>query len=272
MLEILKTVIYGLVSGFTEIVPVSSRGHQAVMMQLFGMTHRDPILDLLVHLGVIFSIVFCCRGEVFQFLNSFMAGGSKRLNKQIAYDNRLLKTAVLPLIIGLLFYASGSKFESQPLMVSLFLVINGVILFVPDHIRQSNKNAGQMGFVDSVLIGISSIVEHFPGISRIAAGIGVALIRGADKQNAFKWQLNLTVLSLLFLIILDFIGLFTIGLSTFSIWLFIGYVLSVAAAFAGGYIGISLMRFILVNSGFSGFAYYSWGVAAFTFILYLIAF
>lgn len=272
MLEILKAVLYGLISGFSEILPVSSRGHQAVLMQLFGMSHRDPVLDLLVHLGTLASVVFCCRTELIQLVDSFSISGRRRVSKELGYENRLIKTAMIPLIIGLFFYGSGTKYESKPLLIALFMLINGVILFIPDHIRQSNKNAGQMGLLDSLLIGFSSVVCCFPGVSRMSAGLGFSQIRGADKQHAFKWLLILTVPSLLFMIILDLIGLFTLGLTALSVWLFIGYILSVAAAFAGGYIAIMLMRFLMVNSGFSGFAYYSLGAAAFTFILYLIAF
>ena len=82
----------------------------------------------------------------------------------------------------------------------------------------------------------------------------------------------MTVPTILFLLVLDLISVFTVGLTALSFWLFIGYILSISAAFAGGYIAIKLMRFLLVNSGLSGFAYYSWGAAAFTFILYLIAY
>lgn len=274
MLEMIKALIYGLVSGLSEIVPVSSRGHQSVLMQMFGMPRRDPLLDLLVHLGIIVGVFFCSKEELMQFRQGVSANSRVRrsMNKQQIYENRLLKSALLPLIIGLFFYGIGTKYESNPLAIALYMTINGIILFVPDYVRQSNKNAGHMGFADSFLIGLSGLLCIFPGLSRVAVGTSVAILRGADKQNAFKWLLFLTVPAMIVLIILDIIGLFTLGLSTLSLWLLIGYVLAAAAAFGGSYIAITLMRFLSVNSGFSGFAFYSWGAAAFTFILYLFAY
>lgn len=272
MLDILKSVLYGLISGFSEIAPISSRAHQAIIMQLFGMSHRDPVLDLLVHIGILASIVFCYKSELFQFAGSFSVSGRKHTSKDIKYENRFLKTAVIPLIISMFFYSIGDKYEAQPLMIVLFLIINAIILFVPDHIRQSNKNAGQMGFLDSLLVGLSTLAYCLPGLSRISVGMSIAIGRGAEKQSAFRWLLVLSVPTLAFLIILDLIGLFTLGLTAMTLWVFIGYVLSIAAAFVGCYIAIMLIRFLMVNSGFSGFAYYCLGAAAFTFILYLIAF
>ena len=169
-------------------------------------------------------------------------------------------------------YGTGTKFEIKPLSIALFFVINGVVVFIPEYIRQSNKNAGQMGFIDSLLLGFSSAVCALPGMSRLGTGTSVALFRGADKKNAFNWLLLLTIPAMAFMILFDIVSIFTVGLATISIWLFIGYILALAAAFTGSYIAITLMRFLSVNSGFSGFAFYSWGAAAFTFVLYLVTY
>lgn len=274
MIEIIKTVIYGLLSGLTEIIPVSSRGHQSVLMHLFGMQKRDPVLDLMVHFGILACVILCSREDLIQLRLSFNTSAKTRkaMNKQSFYQSRLLRSAFIPLLIGLFLYGTGSKFEGNPLLVALFFVINGVIIFIPEYVRQSNKNAGQMGSFDSILLGLSSAVCVFPGISRLGAGTSIAILRGADKQNAFHWLLLLTIPAMAYLIIFDIVSMFTVGLVSISIWLFIGYIFALAAAFAGSYIGISLMRFLCVNSGFSGFAFYSWGAAAFTFVLYLVAY
>lgn len=274
MIEIIKTVIYGLLSGLSEILPVSSRGHQAVLMQLFGMSKRDPILDLMVHIGILACVIFSCKDDVLQFRLGFSASARARkaMNKQSLYQNRLLRSAFIPLIIGLLLYGTGTKFETNPLSIALFFVLNGVIIFIPEYIRQSNKNAGQMGFIDSLLLGFSSAVSALPGMSRLGTGTSIAVFRGADKQNALNWLILLTIPTMVFMIMFDIVSIFTVGLASISIWLFIGYILTFAAAFAGSYIAITLMRFLSVNSGFSGFAFYSWGAAAFTFVLYLVAY
>ena len=274
MIEILKTFLYGLISGLSEILPISSRGHQSVLMQMFGMSHRDPVLDLMTHIGILASVFFLCREDLLHFKTAFSIR-PRRTNRSASpgyYDVRLLRSAIIPLIISLFFYGTGRELESKPLAVALFFVMNGIIVFVTDYIRQSNKSAGQMGFLDSLLLGLSGVACIFPGISRIGLGTSLMILRGADKQNAFKWLLLLTVPTMVFMILFDIVSMFTLGLTSITIWLFIGYILTLAAAFCGGYIGITFMRFLSVNSGFSAFAFYSWGGAVFTFILYLIAY
>lgn len=56
------SIIYGIVSGLTEIFPVSSQANQMVMRQLFGVSQKEPIRDLLVHIAVLLGLYLACRG------------------------------------------------------------------------------------------------------------------------------------------------------------------------------------------------------------------
>lgn len=268
--QALKYLIYGLISGITEIVPASTRGHQSILMFLFGMSERDPMLDFMTHLGILACIIFSCRTQL-QYLSGKGRGTqtSASLNH---FDKRLLFSASFITLIGLFFYNMGAKFEIRPLSIAVFFLINAIVLMILDHIRQSNKQAAQMGPFDSFLIGFSGFISVFPGLSRLGTGCAFGIIRGADRELVFNWLLLLTVPVMAFLIITDIIGLFTIGLPGITLWLVLGYVLSAAAAFCGSYIGIMLMRFMMVNSGFSVFSFYSFGASLFTFIVYLMAF
>ena len=270
MIQVLKYIIYGLISGLAEIIPASSRGHQAILMLLYGMNERDPMLDFMVHAGIIACIVFSYKTEL-SYL--FISGKNKQATTLInKYDRRLIYSALLPTVIGLFFFSIGTKYETSPVALSVFFLINGIILLVPDYIRQSDRQAAQLGGFDSILIGLSGFVSVFPGLSRVGSGCSLAILRGADKKSAFNWLLLLTVPALLALMVLDIIGLFTIGLPGITLWLLLGYVLAAAASFAGTYIAIILMKFLTHNTGTSVFSFYSFGAALFTFIVYLMAF
>lgn len=270
MIEALKYLIYGLISGLSEIIPASQRGHQSLLMLLFGMSNRDPMLDLMVHAGIIACVIFKCKTELAYLTGKGRAAqGVGSINR---YDRRLLYSAIIPMLVAVFFVGSGSKYEKLPLSLALFFFINAIILLMPDYIRQSNKHAGQMGPFDSILIGLSGVFSIFPGLSRLGTGCSMAIIRGADRQRTFEWLLLLTVPAMCLFIITDLIALFSIGLPGITLWLILGYILSAAAAFAGSYIGILLMRFLIVNNGFSIFSFYSFGVSFFAFIIYLVAF
>jgi undecaprenyl pyrophosphate phosphatase UppP len=93
-------------------------------------------------------------------------------------------------------------------------------------------------------------------------------LSGAESMDAYDIKL-ISIPVLVVFMITDLIGLVTVGSGLFTFVIFIQYVLSGIAAFVGSYVAIHFMRFLVVSSGFAGFAYYSWGAALFSMILYL---
>ena len=57
----LQSLLYGLISGLTEIFPVSAQAHQALVMQLFGRSQREPLRDLFVHIALIAALLTAAR-------------------------------------------------------------------------------------------------------------------------------------------------------------------------------------------------------------------
>ena len=64
MMGLFASIIYGFVSGLTEILPVSAQANQMVMRQLFGVAQKEPIRDLLVHIAVLAALLLACRGMI----------------------------------------------------------------------------------------------------------------------------------------------------------------------------------------------------------------
>ena len=123
---------------------------------------------------------------------------------------------------------------------------------------------------DALLIGLGSALAILPGISRVGAAVTVATSRGADRQRALDWALLLSIPAVAVLLLLDFIAAIGNGFGIAGITDLLKYLIAAAGAGCGTYLGIMLMRFLSVKSGVSGFAYYSWGVALFSGILYLV--
>lgn len=99
----------------------------------------------------------------------------------------------------------------------------------------------------------------------------MTLIRESDKRNGVTWALMLSVPAVAVLILLDIVAIFTVGIGTITLAVFLGYLLSMMFAFAGAFLGVSVIRMLIEHSDYSGFAYYDFGLALFSFVLYLIA-
>ena len=184
-------------------------------------------------------------------------------------DLRLVKNALIPMFIGILVltYVVGTNISL--LWVSLFLLINGVILFIPERMIRANRDARTMSLFDSILMGVFNALSVIPGFSGIGCTTSVAISRGADSKKALDWALLLSVPAIILFMGIDFVGFFSFG-GFGSFWSnFLGYVLSAVGAYIGGYISILLIKFLAMRNVFSGFSYYCWGASLISFILYL---
>jgi len=181
----------------------------------------------------------------------------------------LVKNATVPMVIGIcVFTYIFKKIDRLPIVV-IFLIVNGVLLYLPERMMIGNKDARSMTFFDSVLIGLMGALSAFTGISRLGAMMLVSHARGADRSKALNWSFALSVPALIILIIIDFFGIATGG-AIGSFWINLpGYLLSGIGAFFAGYLGIKLIKSFTARSGYGAFAYYSWGLALLTFLLYL---
>lgn len=268
-MNLFQSILYGLISGLSEFMPASSRAHQYIILELFG-GQVDPVMDFFVHLAILFALYFGARNLFDAFIRERrIASRRSRRSSARDYTNPFIRTASVTLIISYvcLTYIFSRSFSL--LAISGFCLINGIILFVPDRLIQSNKSAQHMTTFDSMLTGFFGALSAFPGISRVGASNAYAIARGAGRQHAFNWSLLISLPSIALLLLLDVIGMFT-GALPITFMRVLGYLLAAGFAYLGAHLSISIMKFLAVKIGFSAFSYYSWGMALFTFILYLI--
>lgn len=275
-MKFLENVFYGLVSGLTEFLPVSSKAHQALLRYIFGAGERIAIQDLFIHIGIIFSVLIAMRESIIRLYREQQALSIKRRKRfrtsySITYYNlRLLKTAVLPLFFGSLLYVVMIRYENDLLAMMTFVIINGIILMIAEHTRRGNRDARTMSGLDSIIMGAFGAMASFPGISRTGMIASYATMRGAEEKSVAQWAILLSIPALLFSICYDVFSVAIGGIVAPSFSFMAGCFLSGCAAFCGGYIGVSILKLVLVNSGFSKFSYYSFGIAMLIFVLYLL--
>lgn len=276
-MSLFASIIYGIVSGLTEVFPVSSQANQMVMRQLFGVAQKEPIRDLLVHIAILAAIFVACRGMFSKIRREQVLAYRMRRNpSQVralkgVYDMRLVRSAAPIMLIGMFFHLFFNNFYSNRPLFSLVLIVNAALTLVPTCMHQGNKDARSMSGLDGLLIGLAAGLSAVPGISRNGAIMFVTLIREADKQNGVNWALMLSVPAMVMLILLDFIAMFTVGIGVITLATVGGYLLSAVFAFIGAYFGVSAIRMLITHSDYSGFAYYDFGLALLSFVLYLIA-
>lgn len=273
--NLLDKLIFALFSGFTEFLPVSAHPHQMLYQIMTGFEQNDPWLVIAIRLGTLTALFVCCGTRIKRLMkeNRLSKRSHRRRSRQpdltALLDVRVLKTAMIPLVISVLFYRRAAELVNGVAILALVLVINGVILFIPRLISQGNKDGRSMSRLDSLLMGLGGTVAVIPGLSRIGSTTSVAQLRGVDREYALDTALLLSIPVLLGLLIFDVYAAVAAQASLSALALLL-YLLAAALSFGGAWLGIIFVRFLAVKAGFTGFSYYSWGLALFSFIIYLM--
>lgn len=267
----LESIIFGFICGLTEFLPVSAQAHEALLLKMFG-TASTPLLRLVIHAAALLALYRNCAVHIGAMLREQRLlripprRRKRRPDMLKVLDLRFLRTAAIVLMLGFFAYPTLSVWRNDLHIIAPILVLNGIIVYFPMHMPTGNKDARSMSQLDAVLLGLSGALAVIPGISRIGILTAIGIARGADREHSLNWALLLCIPALTVLLGMDVYTVMTQGIGAFDL---IQTVFAAAAAFGGAWCAIKTMRFLAVKAGFSSFAYYCWGAALFSFIMYL---
>lgn len=273
----LQGLFMGLFSGLSDILPVSAQAHRLLLLKLFGESSEPVLLRLMIHLATLAALYFCCRNHIVRMSRAArLAKIPKRrrkrpLDRRSLMDLSLLKTTLIPLVIGFIFYRKTSLLAGNLIVVAAFLFLNGVILYVPQFLPGSNKQSANLTRIEGLLLGLGGALSTIPGISCVGATVSVGSACGLDKPYALNVALLINMPYTVGLIVYDLWAIANGGMGSMSAGSIFACIFAAFGAFAGVFLAIKLLRKIISSLDFSIFGFYCWGAALFTFILYLTA-
>lgn len=272
----LHSLIFGLIGGFFEFLPVPTDAQQYLVMRMSGIAEPYGISTLCAHLGCLFALYFSCYSRIAKLrrenkIASIPMRKRKRQPDPVSLmESKLLRFGIVPFALTAVVAPLIAPYFGREWVRTILLLLNAAIIIAPQYFSGSNKDARSLSPLDSVLIGLGGIVGAIPGVSSIAGALSVAKIRGTDQQYSLDFVYLLFIPTMLAMCVADVVLLVLAGGSGLDGWAFLHGLLTMVSAAAAAFGGITFMRFLSVKIGFSGFAYYSVGLSMFTFILYLI--
>lgn len=271
----IQSLICGLVSGLADVLPVSGHAHRIILMNLFGLSSEPDVMRLCIHLGTLGGLYYSCQSQLTRMARALrLARIPKRRRKRpldtmSLMDFRAVAVMVIPMIPALIFAGKAFALSEKLVYIAAFLLLNGLILYIPRYLPGSNKDARGMTRVESLLIGLGGSVSVLPGVSTTGAIHASATVCGAEKQYALNIALLAAMPMMLGFVITDIVLLFSAELAGITFLTILKYIFSGIAAFGGTLAGVKLLKLINNNFSLDGFAFYSWGAALFAFILFL---
>ena len=272
-----KSLLFGLFSGLLDILPVSAEAHSKLLLKFFGVKAASDVMNLLIHLAILIALYYSSQNHLIRMNRArALARIPKRKRKRpldvrSMMDWSLLKTMIVPALLGVYCRKYTAAIQSNLMLIALFLFLNGVILYTPQFFPTSNRDSRTLSRVEGLLMGFGGAVSAIPGISAIGASTAIGSLCGVDRLYGLNMALMMNMAISAGLALLDILAIASNGFGTLSFVILFRYIVSAAAAFGGTMLGIRLMRHLAAEHGYSLFGVYCWGLALFTFILNLIA-
>lgn len=197
LIEIIKTIILGIIEGITEWLPISSTGHMIIAEEFLKLDVSPQFWNMflvVIQLGAILAIVI-------MFFKNLFPWGFHKTKKETKQTFKLWYLIIIGCIpaalIGLPLNDKIEELFLNPWIVALMLIIYGVLFIIVEN-RQKNKiyrvkEVNQITLKDAVLVGLFQVLSLVPGTSRSGATILGGLIIGLDRTVAASYTFYLAV-------------------------------------------------------------------------------
>ncbi len=201
MSDILKAILFGIVEGITEWLPISSTGHMILVEEFVKMHVSEEVWSLflvVIQLGAIMAVVILFWNKIWPF-------GRKKKNCRFYVKTdiimlwlKILAACIPAAIVGVLFDDKLDELFYHPWCVAIALIVFGIAFII---IENRNKNIApkitalkEITFQTAALIGIFQLIAAvFPGTSRSGATIVGALLIGVSRTVAAEFTFFLAI-------------------------------------------------------------------------------
>ena len=273
MIEILKSILYGIVEGITEWLPISSTGHMILLEEIMPMNVSESFWSMflvVIQLGAILAVVVLYWNKIFPF----------RKNKEGKYTSvksiwilwsKILVATIPAAIIGLALDDWIDAHLYNGFVVAVMLILVGVAFIYIENrnkdMRPSVNSLSVLSYKDALIIGLFQVVAAvLPGTSRSGATIIGGLMIGVSRAVAAEFTFFLAIpvmfgASLLKLVKFGF---------AFSVLEFLILVIGMVVAFVVSIFVIRFLMSYIKKHDFKVFGWYRIVLGAFVLIFFAI--
>ena len=198
LIEILKSIILGIIEGITEWLPISSTGHMILVDQFLQLNMSGAFKEMyfvVIQLGAIMAVVVLYWERIFPF--DFK---SKEIVKKDIFIMwvKIFIACVPAAIVGILWDDKINELFYNFKSVAIVLIVFGVLFIVIENYNKGKNpkvdNINNLSFKIAIIIGVFQLIAAvFPGTSRSGATIVGALLLGVSRGVAAEFTFFLAI-------------------------------------------------------------------------------
>ncbi len=194
--DLFQTIILAIIQGISELFPISSVAHAVLTPAAFGWEFTPQFLKenflpfvVMLHLGTAIALLLFFRRDWVSFSGALVSGRDPLARREFL----LVIVGTIPAaLLGLVFEKSLRGLFSSVVSAGLFLMLNGVLLYVGERAQErGSKTLSQLSFRSALLIGLAQSLALIPGFSRSGASIIAGFWSGLTHESAARFSMLL---------------------------------------------------------------------------------
>lgn len=190
-MDIIDSIILGIIQGLTEFLPVSSSGHLELGKAILGdnsVPEESLLFTVVLHFATALSTLVVFRKDILEIVKGAL---KLKWNEDLQFILKIGISMIPAVVVGLLFEEQLEQlFGGNILLVGCMLIVTAILLFLADKAKDTDK---KVSFKNAFVIGISQAIAMLPGISRSGATISTAVLLGNDKTKAARFSFLMVV-------------------------------------------------------------------------------
>lgn len=196
-IEILKVIVFGIVEGFTEWLPISSTGHLILVENLIHLDQPEDffsVFEVVIQLGAILAVVLLYWDRLWPFSRKKSAK-----QRQMTWDTwfKVIIACIPAAILGFLLNDILDEYLSTPVVIATTLILYGIIFIVMENLNKKRhfdiKNVRMMNLKTALYIGLFQCLSLIPGTSRSGATILGAMLLGCSRSLSAEFSFFLGI-------------------------------------------------------------------------------
>jgi undecaprenyl-diphosphatase len=204
-MDIIKAILFGIIEGITEWMPISSTAHMDILNRFMPLNVTEEfyeVFEVVIQLGAILALLIVFWKKIWPFPGNKNEKGLFALirkDKFFLWVNIVI--ACLPAIIYELFLENIFTFvtpQNKMTIIGISLILVGFVFLIVESLIRNRKpsidTTAKLTMVQALIIGLAQLVAAvFPGVSRSGATIIAALLLGVSRTAAVEFTFELAI-------------------------------------------------------------------------------
>lgn len=266
----LKAIIFGVVQGVTEFLPVSSSGHLLILHKYLSLPiENEVVFDVMLHLATLLAVVYFFRKDLKIMIVSWLKSFVGKVDEYSLLSWYILFATIPAALTGYFFNdLIEQNFRSIP-VVSLMLVLVGVLFILIEKISKKTKDLREVKLKNIFFVGLAQAIALIPGTSRSGITIIAGLLTKLKREEAIRLSFLMSIPIIAGASIVNLNELINSTVNKNEILILI---ISFISALLSAVLAIKYFLKIAARFGLNIFAYYRFGLALLLLSVWLLKF